>query len=185
MSKHAGTCDNCGVNGSLRTIHRGVQPWEVCPRCYAVMWEWVETGVTPEHPFGLPLSQLKRPLTGRAGWVSYRLACCEVGHTLFTAPDRPTRDAIHDAWGRWGAYIMGVRIAEGRVRDKPRQNFYARDFLRHVRDVYGVATPGRDVRALVLEHLQDPPLRGEADPRILRARQEALLNVPPRKGLLT
>lgn len=179
----AGPCDNCGTHSTRTLLFRGAQPWEMCERCAPVMRAWDETGDQPQYLFGRPLPGLPRPSAGRAGWIAYRIACTEVGKTLYMADERGERDAIHEAWGRWMGAIMTMRRARGTITDKPRQSLFLVPFLAHMGKTYGVVTPRPEMEAMILAQLHEKPLRVQAEQSMVRRAQEAALHVPPpRRG---
>lgn len=91
-------CESCGAKTSSPCrLPRGRHVWCVCDRCAEAL-----DGSYPQAPvFGAPLRDLPQPAGGYAGWWSYRIACEELGYTLYHADTRQERDALHRRWNQW------------------------------------------------------------------------------------
>ncbi len=101
-------CEACGAGTpSPAFLTRGRHRWAVCDRCAAAMPQ----RSTPV--FGAELRALEPPMTAHAGWWAYRLACDELGYTLYHTETRHERDALHVRWNQWLGGLMRVQEARG------------------------------------------------------------------------
>lgn len=90
-------CESCGAKTSTpQYLPRGTRHlWCVCDRCHGALQQ------RSAPVFGAALRDLPQPAGGFAGWWSYRIACEELGYTLFHADTRKERDALHRRWNQW------------------------------------------------------------------------------------
>ena len=101
-------CEACGAGTpSPAFLARGRHRWAVCDRCEAAMPQ----RSTPV--FGAELRALEPPMTAHAGWWAYRLACDELGYTLYHTETRHERDALHVRWNQWLGGLMRLQEARG------------------------------------------------------------------------
>lgn len=101
MSGRTEICDDCGTQTKE---HKFIGGQHICMYCYAERDEMARRGEGMRW-------EARRPGPPRQpAWAAYHLACAEVGYSLRAAPDRSTRDRIHD---RWSAYLhLGAVLRE-------------------------------------------------------------------------
>jgi len=141
-----------------------------CELCDVVIEAYEATGDRPELVFGAPLDQLERPNSTKPGWLAYRMAAQLLGYTLYMADTRAERDALHHEWGRWMTYLLQLETDAGRVKDRPRQNFYLAPLLKHLTKTYGPLPGVNETRdAWFLKMSGRARLRSAEESRIMRS----------------
>ncbi len=102
-------CEHCGApvaGPHAKTTRRGIMKWTACPRC-------AKASRSRGRLFGCAVQDLPEPLGSPAGWWTYRLACAELGYTLWTAKGRPERDRLHARWNGWLSSVLTMQRDRG------------------------------------------------------------------------
>lgn len=170
-------CESCGAKTiTPQYLPRGARHiWCVCERCH---------GALPQRHapvFGAALRDLPQPAGGFAGWWSYRIACEELGYTLFHADTRPERDALHRRWNQWLGGMMQLLDAKDALMYR---NFLeARDFVAAWGRTHGAIRIPAELAAWLLPRIVHDSKKDVLTAAPSRAMLEAAAGVPKRGAL--
>lgn len=158
-------CESCGVGvKDVQHVPKGRYLWRCCQRCAGVL------ATEPSTPvFGLPLHDLPQPLSAYSGWWAYRIACDDLGYTLFHATSRAMRDALHSRWNAWLGGILQLQAERGTMlyRDTHEGNAF-------------VEAWGRNHRPALVT----PALAAWLLPRVVPDQSKSLLTATPSRATL-